>query len=104
MNTTYSLKVVGPAKYSAYNNDVFCLFAEYERAYEMNIPEFISATAQFCADNYNTTVYTYQLSGILLGLVKKNKLSRMVSAEKNAMCTRNQMKFETCLILSFFLL
>jgi hypothetical protein len=53
-------------------------------------PKSISAITDFCAVKYNMTVYTYQVSGILLSLVKENKLTRMTSGELTAMYTSNR--------------
>ncbi|MBD1364528.1 hypothetical protein IDJ77_11975 [Mucilaginibacter sp. ZT4R22] len=46
-------------------------------------PQSISAITDFCAEKYDVTVYTYQVSGLLLGLVKEKKLARIKNDENN---------------------
>jgi hypothetical protein len=46
-------------------------------------PQSLAATTEFCAEKYDMTLYTTQVSGILLSLVKVNKLSRLKSDKTN---------------------
>jgi hypothetical protein len=48
-----------------------------------DIPRSISDITDYCNKNHTGIFYTYQVSGIVLGLMKKNKLIRYTSNETN---------------------